>query len=483
VNVFLSYPSARREVALRLKLALEAEQHEVFFDRDDLGAGEAFHAAIRQAVQAADLMVFLVAPESVKPGSYALSELELAQARWPRPAGHVLPVVVAPTHKAEIPAYLMAVTLLEPRGDIVAETLAAVSRLSGPAALGRRRLVQAAGAAALALALAGGGAAWWWQAGLARQQARAQAERTAAQVEAAARTLALCQGGSAPEALQQLQLLAARTDAPPQAAAARDTCVMQQLRQPPLLSSSEAVLAFVAPLKAQLVQSLAQGAGLRAEARADLHAHLGRAEVLLWLAERRPDIDPLPHLRQALQDEPANPWALAFRGHWRLLRGPVDVAEAQRHFTGALAALRDPPRDRPWLRGLQLAGLMSAEQPAVLLQVLDAMRQGGEPAPAADRRARLWSRLYAFAYRDENLEPLLAALPAAAHLQTLQWLFGDDGDDSRARLRRHVEAVLLQADGRSAEARRAWQALREELRRENAYGQLLEAVERRLAKA
>lgn len=479
MNVFLSYPSARREVALRLKLALEAEQYEVFFDRDDLGAGEAFHAAIRQAVQAADLMVFLVAPESVKPGSYALSELELAQARWPQPGGHVLPVVVAPTHKAEIPAYLMAVTLLEPRGDVVAETLAAVAKLSGPASLWRRRLWLAAAA----LALVGAGAAWWWQAGQARQQARAQAEQAAAQVEAVARTLALCQVGSAAEALQQLQLLAARADAPPQAAAARDTCVMQQLRQPPLLSSTEAVVAFVGPMKAQLVQSLAQGGGKTAGARADLHAHLGRAEVLLWLAERRPDIDPLPHLRQALQEEPANPWAHAFLGHWRLLRPPVDVAEAQRHFGAALQALRDPPRDRPWLRGLQLAGLMSADQPAVLLQVLDAMRQAGEPLPVADRRARLWSRLYAFAYRDENLEPLERALPAAAHLQTLQWLFGDDGDDSRARLRRHVEAVLLQADGRSAEARRSWQALRDELRRENAFGQLLEAVERRLAKA
>jgi len=82
-------------VARRLKLALEAEQHDVFFDRNDLGAGDAYQQAIREALAAADLLVFLVAPESVGAGSYALTELGLAEAKWSRPAGRVLPVVAA----------------------------------------------------------------------------------------------------------------------------------------------------------------------------------------------------------------------------------------------------------------------------------------------------------------------------------------------------------------------------------------------------
>jgi hypothetical protein len=165
-----------------------------------------------------------------------------------------------------------------------------------------------------------------------------------------------------------------------------------------------------------------------------------------------------------------------------LLRPPLDVAAAQRHFEAALLSLREPSRDRPWLRSLQLGGLLSVDEPAALLQVLDTMRQAGEPLPAADRRQRLWSHLYAFAYRDEHLQPLLAALPAAAHLQTLSWLFGDEPDVSRARVRRHVEAALLQAAGRGDEAQRSWQALRDELRRERASGPLLDAVEKRLDK-
>ena len=129
MRIFLSYPSEHRDTAARLTKGLEAEQHDVFFDHDDLGAGEAFHQAIRDAVARADLMIYLVSPESVAPGSYTLAELAVAELRWPRPSGHVLPVMVAPTPLAELPAYLLAVTLLEPRGELVAETLMAVSRL------------------------------------------------------------------------------------------------------------------------------------------------------------------------------------------------------------------------------------------------------------------------------------------------------------------------------------------------------------------
>jgi hypothetical protein len=45
----------------------------------------------------------------------------IAKKRWRHPGGHVLPVMVAPTPKEAIPAYLRAVTILEPRGDVVAK--------------------------------------------------------------------------------------------------------------------------------------------------------------------------------------------------------------------------------------------------------------------------------------------------------------------------------------------------------------------------
>ena len=75
LNIIVSYPSVHRSIAERVKLALEAEGHNVFFDRDDLPSGEAYHQAIRKAIDAADLFVFLISPEAVAPGSYALAEL------------------------------------------------------------------------------------------------------------------------------------------------------------------------------------------------------------------------------------------------------------------------------------------------------------------------------------------------------------------------------------------------------------------------
>ncbi|HUG24458.1 toll/interleukin-1 receptor domain-containing protein [Piscinibacter sp.] len=107
MKLFLSYPSGHRELAERLTLALEAEGHEVFMDRADLKAGESFHQALREAILGADAMVSLVTPEAVAAGSYALAELNIAQQRWRRPSGHVLPVMVVATPIAALPSYAM----------------------------------------------------------------------------------------------------------------------------------------------------------------------------------------------------------------------------------------------------------------------------------------------------------------------------------------------------------------------------------------
>ena len=85
MKIFLSYASEQRPIAEPLALALEADGHEVFFDRHDLPVGGSYHDRIRDAIDDADRYVFLISPESVEPGSYALTELSLAQARWPQP--------------------------------------------------------------------------------------------------------------------------------------------------------------------------------------------------------------------------------------------------------------------------------------------------------------------------------------------------------------------------------------------------------------
>jgi hypothetical protein len=135
MNVFVSYAAERREAAASIAVALRQDDHDVFFDRSALPAGEGFHRRIREEIRRCDLFLFLFSPESVAPSSYALTELGLAEDRWPDPSGHVLPVVLE--RIAMVPPYLSVVSRLEPRGDLVAEVVARVAEI---AATHRRRL-------------------------------------------------------------------------------------------------------------------------------------------------------------------------------------------------------------------------------------------------------------------------------------------------------------------------------------------------------
>lgn len=161
MKIFLSYASEDRGPAEEIQLALAGAGHEVFFDRESLPAGGDYHARIRASVEACDLFVFLISPDSVDSGGYTLTEMGYARTKWPHPKSHVLPVVLRPTPFASIPAYLKSVTVLEPKGNTPAEVAAAAARLtlppSPPAPDGRALKI----AASLALLLAAAGGAWW----------------------------------------------------------------------------------------------------------------------------------------------------------------------------------------------------------------------------------------------------------------------------------------------------------------------------------
>ena len=148
MRIFLSYASERHDVAEGIALALRNEGHAVFLDRDDLPPGSSYDDQIRNAINASDLLVFLISPESVSDGRYTLTELAFARKRWPSPQHRILPVEIAATPFDTVPNYLKAVTILQPQGNRGAEVAAAV------ADLGRRRTrwrwpATAGGAAAL----------------------------------------------------------------------------------------------------------------------------------------------------------------------------------------------------------------------------------------------------------------------------------------------------------------------------------------------
>jgi formylglycine-generating enzyme required for sulfatase activity len=135
MRVFLSYASEDRKVAEPIYLALRAQGHTVFFDRTDLPPGEEYDVRIRRAIEKSELFIFLLSPEALEAGSYTLTELAIAQKSWQHPAGRLLPVVLRPVGLGELPAYLKAVTLLEPEGNTAAGVADAVHRIC----LARRR--------------------------------------------------------------------------------------------------------------------------------------------------------------------------------------------------------------------------------------------------------------------------------------------------------------------------------------------------------
>lgn len=153
MNIFLSYASEDRAVAEPINLALLAQGHDVFFDRDDLPAGAEYDNRVRRAVERADLFVFLVSSKSLQPQRYTLSELGIAQRKWKHPDGRVLPVLIEPIAAAQLPAYLRSVTLLEGQGNLTANVADAVHNLARTHAR-RARLRRLAAVTALALVAA-----------------------------------------------------------------------------------------------------------------------------------------------------------------------------------------------------------------------------------------------------------------------------------------------------------------------------------------
>jgi hypothetical protein len=151
MRIFLSYSHQQKAEAAQLTDRLHVEGHRAFLDQDHLDKGEGYDRRIREEIEACDLFLFLISPASVRPGSYALTEIELARKRWPSAAGRVLPVMAESTPEDDIPSYLRAVGILTPTGDMVAEVLAEVASRA-PRQRGRR-LVLVIGLAAPAVLL------------------------------------------------------------------------------------------------------------------------------------------------------------------------------------------------------------------------------------------------------------------------------------------------------------------------------------------
>lgn len=423
--VFLSYSSDQSDAATRIELSLKEGGHSVFRDRSSLPAGEEYDTRIRSAVEECEVFVFLLSPQSVSPGRYTLTELGFAEQKWGNPSGHVLPVVVESIPRDSIPAYLRAVTLLHPTGNLTAEVTAAVAFMTASwwrRMLAPRRLVPALVALAIIAAMV-------WLAlptYLDRGAQLAQVEDLVKQSRSRA------DEDRFPEAWKLLERAKALAPTSAEVARAEEQVAMEWLRGAALGPwSGDTLQPLVDSAEPVLMSGVNVANGAR---RADLLAHVGWAEYLRQLLGADGPLKTVEYYRRALDVDPPNVYAHAMWGFemLRVARGADEaIAAARAHFAAAVAT----GRERTYVREVEIAALLRTyEQTWVddfaregeALRVANEMRLGGEAIPVGVK-TRLWTLYHFDVVTSDNLARLAGALPAAEHLATFGWLFPESG--------------------------------------------------------
>ena len=447
MDIFISYASEQRANAEEIALALRAEGHRPFFDRTALPEGEAYNARIREAVRDCDLFLFLVSPESISAGRYTLTELGFAEEKWRSPAGRVLPVMVRPTDSAAVPAYLRAVVILRPAGNVPAEVVAAVERLSKPA---WRRALRRYAIPLAAVALIGVGVGAWRAVETWRSCGQAQRLAQEAQPLQAAGDYA-----AAWSRLDQGLTLCPGSD---EVAGAQERLAMDWLRNARVTVGRETFTDLVGKVQPVLARAAVARDDHRA---ADALAHLGWGDFL-----RSRDgggaADPAGYYRRALQRDPRNGYAHAFWGHYIVVTGG-DAAAAREHFDQALAT----SAARPFIRNLQISALSwrrSADKDHEIVRVANQMRAGGEPLTSAGADTEtvvssIWDVYHTALVRGRDRESFQRALPPKELLDTFLWLFPAYENSSNRYAYLFMLAQLQERNGDRAAALSSYRSL------------------------
>lgn len=156
--------------------------------------------------------------------------------------------------------------------------------------------------------------------------------------------------------------------------------------------------------------------------------------------------------REALRADPANPYALAYLGHWELWNGSQGLEAAKRHFAAALAA---QSRARTYVRTLQLAALQDNGNDQCddeLLRVVNDMQKHHEPVDERTRTSVFAVYYFTFSHGDDNsIRSLLMAVPPAEQLTIFRALFFNPNFDKSKIPNRQGYLAFLQEAARQDE--------------------------------
>jgi hypothetical protein len=227
---------------------------------------------------------------------------------------------------------------------------------------------------------------------------------------------------------------------------------------------------IMAILAAGLVHAKGPGA-------AGIQAHLGWAHWLnQHIANREFGPDAEQNLRAALAADPHNVYANAMLGNWTLQNGG-SIPDAVQLFNTSVAT----GKVRPFVRALQLAGLVGRDAPGArnaVMQAANDMRRSGEPLDPATRRRVVTFCCDPTLNNHVELAESLAAIPPDDAWSTYLWLDGPRSDPDAGRLQsiQHafIQANLSEVAGKNQHALAQYRQLRLQL--STMPGTLLDAV-------
>jgi hypothetical protein len=192
---------------------------------------------------------------------------------------------------------------------------------------------------------------------------------------------------------------------------------------------------------------------------ADLLAHLGWS-YFLRSRELPSSPDPEPAYRDALQKDPANPYAHAMWGHW-ILWSHQGSTKAQEHFAAALATPR--PGLRPYIRSLQLSALNNQDSPEGIQEIIRVANEIRKELGDLDPR---WPHDILYIYWSHMIPPnehtaaFLSAVSPLDHLATFDWLLQRAGPgEPDPFTHAYIHSALLEAAGRREEALAGYRTL------------------------
>jgi hypothetical protein len=207
--------------------------------------------------------------------------------------------------------------------------------------------------------------------------ARARKERVAEQLQAAAKQSAAGRHQAAWIALQQATNLESnRSDV----RLAQENVAMAWLRQIRGSIGPETFTDIATRVQPTLMRGIAQSVDQR---KADLAAHLGWADFLLWRDGHR-ELVPDRQFQRAVESDSLNPYAHAMWAYWIVWQHGPDK-DVRAHFDAALRSGREPE----FVRSLQIAVLARAHTDsagAELLRIAEDMLESGVRVAPETRR-------------------------------------------------------------------------------------------------